>query len=199
MECYCDARNKPMRCEITKPQTASVISLWFWGLLAYPELYCDWPEHNQHSRKFSGVHGFLSLTQNNRLRNQNISQSNRASGKSHLVLRHFVIFMSFIVFIGLNKASMRIDTTSLNFELLSPVTFNEVGDISSSIWKRVSLTGLFHTVTVSFGQAWKKLVFLAVVFNIVTQRSSKVEANQNTAFDKRIVSKQKHKRAKPFG
>ena len=59
MECYCDARNKPMRCEITKPQTASVISLWFWGLLAYPELYCDWPEHNQHSRKFSGVHGFL--------------------------------------------------------------------------------------------------------------------------------------------
>ena len=27
----------------------------------------------------------------------------------------------------------------------------------------------------------------------------KVEANQNTAFDKRIVSKQKHKRAKPFG
>ena len=137
MECYCDARNKPMRCEITKPQTASVISFWFWGLLAYSELYCDWPEHNQHSRKFSGVHGFLSLTQNNRLRNQNISQSNRASGKSHLVLRHFVIFMSFIVFIGLNKASMRIDTTSLNFELLSPVTFNEVGDISSSIWKRI--------------------------------------------------------------
>ena len=62
MECYCDARNKPMRCEITKPQTASVISLWFWGLLAYPELYCDWPEHDQHSWKFSGVHGFLSLT-----------------------------------------------------------------------------------------------------------------------------------------
>ena len=27
----------------------------------------------------------------------------------------------------------------------------------------------------------------------------KVEANQNTAFDRRIVSKQKHKRAKPFG
>ena len=26
-----------------------------------------------------------------------------------------------------------------------------------------------------------------------------VEANQNTAFDKRIISKQKHKRAKPFG
>ena len=50
-----------------------------------------------------------------------------------------------------------------------------------------------------FGQAWKKLVSLAVVFSIVTQRSSKVEANQNTAFDKRIVSKQKHKRAKPFG
>ena len=61
-ECYCDARNKPMRCEITKPQTALVICLWFWGLLAYPELYCDWPEHDQHSWKFSGVHGFLSLT-----------------------------------------------------------------------------------------------------------------------------------------
>ena len=34
---------------------------------------------------------------------------------------------------------------------------------------------------------------------MVTQRFSKVEANQNTAFDKRIVSEQKHKRAKPFG
>ena len=46
---------------------------------------------------------------------------------------------------------------------------------------------------------WRKLVSLAVVFSIVTQRYSKVEANQNTAFDKRNVSKQKHKRSKPFG
>ena len=28
----------------------------------YPELYCDWPVHNQHTGNFSGVHGFLSLT-----------------------------------------------------------------------------------------------------------------------------------------
>ena len=62
MECYCVARNKPIRREITKPQTATVISLWFWSLLACPELYCDWPVHNQHSWKFSGVHSFLSLT-----------------------------------------------------------------------------------------------------------------------------------------
>ena len=40
---------------------------------------------------------------------------------------------------------------------------------------------------------------MAVVFSIVTQRSSKVEANENTAFDKRIISKQKHKGEKPFG
>ena len=62
MECYCVARNKPIRREITKPQTATVISLWFWGLLAYPELYCDWPVHDQHSWSFSVVHGFLSWT-----------------------------------------------------------------------------------------------------------------------------------------
>ena len=31
------------------------------------------------------------------------------------------------------------------------------------------------------------------------QHSSKVEANQNTAFDRRCISRQKHKRAKPFG
>ena len=62
MECYCVARNKPIRGEITKPQTATVISLWFWSLLAYPELYCDWSVHNQHSWNFSGVHCFLSLT-----------------------------------------------------------------------------------------------------------------------------------------
>ena len=64
MECYCVARNNPIRHEITKPQTAKVISLWFWGLLVYPELYCDWPVHNQHSWNFSGVHGFLSFTVN---------------------------------------------------------------------------------------------------------------------------------------
>ena len=62
MECYCVARSKPIRRVITKLQTATVISLWFWGLLACPELYCDWPVHNQHSRNFRGVHGFLSLT-----------------------------------------------------------------------------------------------------------------------------------------
>ena len=39
-----------------------VIRFWFWGLLACPELYYDWSLHNQHSWKFSGVHGFLSLT-----------------------------------------------------------------------------------------------------------------------------------------
>ena len=50
MECYCVARNKPIRREITKPQTATVISLWFWGLLACLEVYCDWPVHNQQTR-----------------------------------------------------------------------------------------------------------------------------------------------------
>ena len=62
MECYCVARNKPIRHEITKLQTTTVIILWFWGLLACPELCCEWPEHNQLSLNFSGVHGFLSLT-----------------------------------------------------------------------------------------------------------------------------------------
>ena len=44
MERYYVARNKPIRREIhdiTKLQTATVLNLWFWGLLAYPELYCD--------------------------------------------------------------------------------------------------------------------------------------------------------------
>ena len=41
MECYCVARNQPITREITKPRTATKISLWFWVLLAYPELYCD--------------------------------------------------------------------------------------------------------------------------------------------------------------
>ena len=90
-------------------------------------------------------------------------------------------------------------TTRLNFELLSQVTFNNVGNISSSIWKRIkALLASFSTVSLSFSQAWKKLVSLAVIFSIVTQCSSKVEANQNTAFDKRMVSRQKHKRANPF-
>ena len=49
MECYCVVRNMPIRREITKPQTAMVISLWFCGLLACPELYCNWLVENQHS------------------------------------------------------------------------------------------------------------------------------------------------------
>ena len=57
--CY---EEKPIRCEKTKPQTTTVIMLWCWSLLSCPELYCDWSIHNQHSCKFSGVHGFLSLT-----------------------------------------------------------------------------------------------------------------------------------------
>ena len=78
MECYCVARNKPIRREITKPQTATVISLWFWGFLAYPELYCNWPVHNQHSWNFSGVHGFLSLTVSKRTRENKIISQNQS-------------------------------------------------------------------------------------------------------------------------
>ena len=62
MECCCVTRNKPIRREKTILQTATVTSLWFWDLFVYPELFCDWPVHNQHSWNFSGVHGLLSLT-----------------------------------------------------------------------------------------------------------------------------------------
>lgn len=34
--------------KLIKLQTATVISLSFWGLLACPELYCDWSVHNFH-------------------------------------------------------------------------------------------------------------------------------------------------------
>ena len=51
-----------MRRKKTKPQTVTVISLWFCSLLACPELYCNSPVHNQYSWNFSGVHGFQSLT-----------------------------------------------------------------------------------------------------------------------------------------
>ena len=33
LECYCVARNKSINRKITKLQTATVISLWFWGCL----------------------------------------------------------------------------------------------------------------------------------------------------------------------
>ena len=36
MECYCVARNKPIRREITKLQTAAVINLWFEVCLRIP-------------------------------------------------------------------------------------------------------------------------------------------------------------------
>ena len=115
------------------------------------------------------------------------------------MLRHFVISWPSLRSLDSTKHPYAF-TTSLNFELLSPVTFNEVGDISSSIWKRIKvwLASLILSLLVSFGQAWKKLISLAVAFSMVTQRSWKVEANQNTAFDKRIVSKTKTQARKAF-
>ena len=39
MECYCVGRNKPIRCEITKPQTATVISLWRFACVSWTLLW----------------------------------------------------------------------------------------------------------------------------------------------------------------
>ena len=30
MACYCVEKRKPIRCEKPKPQTSTVVSLWFW-------------------------------------------------------------------------------------------------------------------------------------------------------------------------
>ena len=53
------AKKKLTRGEKTKPQTAMVITLWFWALVMCTELYGDWSLHNQH---FSGINDFLSQT-----------------------------------------------------------------------------------------------------------------------------------------
>ena len=37
LECYCVARKKPIKCEITKPQERKLFSLWSCGLLASPD------------------------------------------------------------------------------------------------------------------------------------------------------------------
>ena len=42
LECYCGARKKPIRAEKTKLQARMLISLWFCGLLACPDLCSDW-------------------------------------------------------------------------------------------------------------------------------------------------------------
>ena len=134
------------------------------------------------------------------MRNSNISQSNRSSGKSHLVLKRFVILWP-SMFSSHSTKHPYAFTTSLNFELLSVVTFNEVGDTSSSFGKELksywSLWYCLFKLRLSVKKA--SLPRSSFSVSIVTQRSSKVEANQNTTFDKRIASKQKHKRANPFG
>ena len=48
--------------EKTKPQARTLISLWFCGLLACPNLCCDWSQHNKHSWNISSVHGFPGRT-----------------------------------------------------------------------------------------------------------------------------------------
>ena len=64
IECYCVVRKQPIRHEKTKPQTTTVISLRFWGLLPCPEHYCDWSPHNEHSWNVSCVHGFSEFHSN---------------------------------------------------------------------------------------------------------------------------------------
>ena len=64
IECNCVVRKQPIRHEKTKLQTATVISLRFWGLLVSPEHYCDWSPHNQHSWNVSCVHGFSEFHSN---------------------------------------------------------------------------------------------------------------------------------------
>ena len=83
--------------------------------------------------------------------------------------------MTFIVFIGLTTKHPYAFTTSLNFELLNVrETFNEVGDISSSIWKRIQVLLASSILRSSVKKAAIIIVVsLAVIFSIVTQRSSK--------------------------
>lgn len=40
-----------------KQQRHQLVSGFQCGLLACPEIYCDWSLHYQHSRNFLGVHG----------------------------------------------------------------------------------------------------------------------------------------------
>ena len=108
------------------------------------------------------------------MRNQNISQSNRASGKSHLVLRRFVILWPSLCSSDSTKHPYAF-TTSLNFELLSAVPFNEVGDISSSIWKRIK-------------------VLLAYLILSLYRHATLLKSGSQSKY-----CIWQHKRAKPFG
>ena len=64
------------------------VNLWFWGLLAYPELYCDWTVHNQHSWNFSGVYGFLSVTVN-KIHKRRRKKINWVTQWNHLMISIF--------------------------------------------------------------------------------------------------------------
>ena len=64
MECYCAVKRKSTRHEKPKPQTATVVSLWFCGFLAYPELHCDWSLHNQKFLKFFSSSQFSEFDSN---------------------------------------------------------------------------------------------------------------------------------------
>ena len=62
LECYCVARRKPIKCEKTKPQARTLISLWFCGRFACLDLCCDWSKHNKHSWDISRAPGFSGRT-----------------------------------------------------------------------------------------------------------------------------------------
>ena len=49
LECYCVAREEPTRRQETKPQAATVSSLRLGGLLACPDLPCDWSLRDKQS------------------------------------------------------------------------------------------------------------------------------------------------------
>ena len=48
VECYCGARNKPIRREITKTANSNGSLFCGFEVCSLTEVYCDWPVHNQH-------------------------------------------------------------------------------------------------------------------------------------------------------
>ena len=96
---------KPIRREKTKPQARTLISLWFCGLLACPNLCCDWSQRNKHSWNISSVHGFPGRTviskndRSNRVRGREAwEDAIKGLGKLH---HWFVIIrLHLIVWIG---------------------------------------------------------------------------------------------------
>jgi len=122
---------KPPRCEKNKLQTATLISLQFWGLLTCAQLHSDWSLHNKPVR-MKQMPPLPPLKKDGKLKYQILPFSGSAN---HVCVHYSLIAAHFIIF--------RCHSSSFWY---IPVPFLSIPFHSASFWYIPAHSGIIRSV-----------------------------------------------------